>query len=433
MSRSNQSILSGDISTYLIGVIMSVFKSHSKVNNRFSFFKYFTALAVCFFILTLSAYSQELYTMPENVHTRWTSFENPEGERGAGGKANKGAKGHAYDQVLAGETVTLLDMEGAGIIHRIWMTINERDPEMLRSLRIDMYWDGTEKPAVSAPLGDFFGVGLGQRVPFESTLFSDPEGRSFNCFIPMPFKKSARITITNESQRDLIMLFYDINLVMKEQHDNEVLYFHAFWNRDLQTTLGEDFEILPTVEGSGRFLGTNIGVITNPVYEDTWWGEGEVKMYLDGDGDYPTLVGTGTEDYIGTAWGQGTFAHACQGSLIADREKGLFAFYRYHIPDPVWFYEDIRVTMQQIGGAQTNKVIELIDNDALLQPVTAGRVNLLDMDPVPDIRSPDYPGGWTNFYREDDWSSVAYFYLNRPTSDLPLLPPVELRVKKLIE
>jgi len=390
-------------------------------------------LTVCIALSINSLSAQELYIMPEDVHTRWTSFENLTGEKGAGGKANKGAKGHAYDQVLAGETVTLLEMEGAGIIRRIWMTINHRDPEMLRSLRIDMYWDGAEKPAVSVPFGDFFGVGLGRRVPFESALFSDPEGRSFNCFIPMPFKEGARVTITNESERDLMFLFFDINVVMKERFEKDMLYFHAFWNRDLNTTLGEDYEILPKVKGSGRFLGTNIGIITNPVYKDSWWGEGEVKMYLDGDDEFPTLVGTGTEDYIGAAWGQGTFAHRYQGSLIVDDEKGHYAFYRYHIPDPVWFHEDLRVTIQQMGGDFKDKVIELIEKGAPLQPVTAGNVNLLELDPVPDIRDPDYPEGWTNFYREDDVSSVAYFYLNQPASDLPELSPVNSRTKNLMD
>lgn len=402
-----------------------------------SFTKCSFLLLVSFF-LTTALNAQDWYKMKDSAQTRWVSFENhPDGAKGAGAKENKGAKGHPYDQVFAGETVTLMDMEGPGIIRRIWMTINERDPEMLRSLRIDMYWDGADKPAVSAPLGDFFGVGLGQRVPFENALFSDPEGRSFNSFIPMPFKEGALVTITNESERDLMLLFYDINVEKVAQHSDEVLYFHTYWNRDLETTLENDYEILPEIEGSGRFLGTNMGVITDPVYEDTWWGEGETKIYVDGDEKYPTLVGTGTEDYIGTAWGQGTYDHDFQGSLIADPEKGHFAFYRYHIPDPVWFQEDIRVTIQQMGGAPTEKVIELLDNGAKLKPVTAGEapnmVKLLEMKDAPDIRDSDYPGGWTNFYREDDVSSTAYFYLDSPVNDLPELPPLQLRTEKMGE
>lgn len=388
-----------------------------------------------FFIATLPLAAQQLYEMPEGVKTRWISFENPTGAKGAGGMENKGAKGHAYDQVKAGETVTLLDVEGAGIIQRIWMTISDRSPRMLRSLRIDMYWDGAEKPAVSVPLGDFFGIGLGRMVPFESALFTNPEGRSFNCYIPMPFKDGARITITNESDKDLMLLFYDINLLTVDQLDEDVLYFHAYWSRDLRTELGEDFEILPHIEGKGRFLGVNMGILTNPVYEGTWWGEGEVKIYLDGDDKYPTLVGTGTEDYIGTAWGQGTFAHQYQGSLVVDKQQGAYAFYRYHIPDPVYFYEDIKVTIQQIGGAPKKKVIELVDKDAPLIPISSGKppnfVKLLELPNPPDIHDPDFPEGWTNFYRSDDVSATAYFYLNKPVSNLPPLAPVKLRTKKL--
>ena len=251
----------------------------------------------------------------------------------------------------------------------------------------------------------------------------------------MPFKRGAYITITNESDRDLLLLFYDINLVEVKKHDKEVHYFHAFWNREMTASLGQDYEILPKVNGSGRFLGTNMGVITNPVYEDSWWGEGEVKIYLDGDGKYPTLVGTGTEDYIGTAWGQGTYANSYQGSLIADKEAGHYAFYRYHIPDPVYFHKDIKVTIQRMGGAPKEKVIRFVENGAKLQPVTSGnapnQVKLLELNPVPDIYDHDFPEGWTNFYRQDDWSSTAYFYLDKPSSSLPELLPVEQRVENL--
>ena len=251
-----------------------------------------------------------------------------------------------YDWIDVGETKTVFDVKGSGMIHRMWFTIRDRSPEMLRSLKLEMYWDNAEKPAVSVPFGDFFSIGLGKKTSFENAFFSDPEGRSFNCRIPMPFRKAGKITITNESPIQLELIFYDINYSLNLRHDREVLYFHSYWNREQKTELAKDFEILPKVQGKGRFLGTNIGVIENSVYEGSWWGEGEVKMYIDGDTDYPTLSGTGTEDYIGTAWGQGKFNHLNQGCLIAG-EEGQWCFYRFHVPDPVYFYSECRVTIQQ--------------------------------------------------------------------------------------
>jgi len=395
--------------------------------------EFLTVVAISLLTINFS-YSQEWYKMPEKTRTRWASFENPEAEKGAGGKENSGAKGHAFDRINAGESVTLLHVDGAGTINRIWLTINDRSPYMLRSLRIEMYWDGSQKPAVSAPLGDFFGIGLGRLVSFENELFSDPEGRSFNCYIPMPFKKGAKIIVTNDSDRDLTSLYYDVDLVKVENHDNNVLYFHTYWHRENPTELKKDYEILPELKGSGRFLGVNMGVLTNVAYEESWWGEGEVKMYLDGDGDFPTIVGTGTEDYIGTGWGQGVFNNRYQGSLIADGEKGEFAFYRYHVPDPVYFTRDIRVTIQQIGGWQKDKVVELLENGTDLIPVSVagekGFFKLLDGSSL-KITDPNFPDGWVNFYRRDDVSSTAYFYLDSPANNLPELAPVDVRTAKM--
>lgn len=380
--------------------------------------------------------SQELYEFPlEEVNTRWSSFENPLARKGAGGMENLGAKGHAFDGIKAGESVDLVKIGGSGVINRIWLTLSDRSPEMLRSLRIEMYWDGQEKPAVSVPLGDFFGVGLGIRVPFESALFSDPEGRSFNCSIPMPYKKGARISVINDAEKDLNAIFYDVNFLSREFQEDRDLYFHAFWGRNLRTTLKKDFPILPKVQGKGRFLGTNIGILTHPTYQDTWWGEGEVKIYLDGDSEFPSLVGSGTEDYVGTAYGQGTYDHRYQGSLVADPEEGAFAFYRYHIKDPVYFHQDIEVRIQQIGGAPTGKVRELVANGAELIPISVDNAEtffrLLEMEDVPGINDPGFPKGWTNFYRRDDVSATAYFYLDKPVTALPDLQRVHLRTQTL--
>ena len=391
-------------------------------------------LSMFLFFVAYPLLAQELYTIPQDAQTRWISFENQTGEKGRGGMENKGAKGHAMDHIKAGESKVLFDVKGNGIIQRMWITIDDKSPEMLRSLKIEMFWDDAEKPAVVAPLGDFFGVGLGRMTSFENELFSSPEGKSFNSYIPMPYRTAARIVITNESPKDLLMIFYDINYTVTKTPDPNSLYFHCYWNREIETKLGRDFEILPTVAGKGRFIGTNIGVVDDSAYQGRWWGEGEVKVFLDGDTDYPTLVGTGTEDYIGTGWGQGIFRHRYQGCLIADREKHEWAFYRYHIPDPIYFHNDCKVTIQQIGGDIRSKAVELQQTGVPMTPITIHPapdfIKLLEMDPVPDIDDETLPDNWTNFYRQDDWSATAYFYLNKPESNLPDIAPVEERIFK---
>lgn len=381
-----------------------------------------------------STSNRNLYEF-QNAETRWSSFENITAAKGKGGAENNGAKGHACDEVKAGQSVTLLEVEGPGIINRMWFTIVDRSPEMLRSLKIELFWDGSTKPAVSAPFGDFFGIGLGRKTPFENELFADPEGRSFNCFIKMPFKKSAKLVVTNESAKDLTMLFYDINLLLMDQWNPNNLYFHCYWHRDTATTLGEDFQILPKVKGKGRFLGSNIGVNANPLYKDQWWGEGEVKIYIDGDTDLPTLVGSGTEDYIGTAWGQGKFCTRYTGCLVSDEEKKQWAFFRYHIPDPIFFKTELKATIQQIGGNEKGKVIALQNEGVQLLPVTIHEVpkihQLFDPQKPVDLTNKDLPEGWTNYYRSDDFSATAYFYLDRPENDLPPLQSLDIRTYKL--
>jgi hypothetical protein len=371
----------------------------------------------------------------QDLEPRWNSFENPTSGKGTGAMENKGAKGHPYDILKAGESKVLLDFQGMGIITRMWFTIQDRSPQMLRSLKIEMFWDGEGKPAVSAPFGDFFGNGLGRMVAHQNELFANPEGRSFNCFIPMPFKTAAKVVVTNEGNTDLNMLFYDINFVQIKEWSDENLYFHCFWNRDTATTPGVDYTVLPKIEGKGRFLGVNFGVIGNPLYQKSWWGEGEVKMYLDGDGDLPTLVGTGTEDYIGTAWGQGAFVNRYTGCLVADSEKDHWTFYRYHIPDPIMFKSDLRVTIQAMGGNNKQKVIEMLDKGVPLIPVTIQNeksfIRLMDSIQPVNLKAEGMIDGWTNFYRSDDWSSTAFFYIDKPVNQLPELAKTEIRTYKL--
>ena len=306
-------------------------------------------------------FSQEWYKAPApSTQTKWISPENPTGEKGKGGMTNKGAKGSAFFTVKAGEKLVMMDVKGAGIVNRMWISGTiPRSEEQRRLIRIDMYWDGETKPAVSAPIGDFFGMGLGLATAFDNALFSNPEGKSFNFTIPMPYRKGAKIVMTNESSSHALVWF-DINYTTMDKLPEDALYFHTYWNRTPQTELGKDYVILPQVKGKGRYIGTNIGVIGDPAYRNTWFGEGEVKIFLDGDTQYPSLVGTGTEDYIGSGWGQGEYHNRYQGSLISDSKSGLYAFYRYHLPDPVYFQKDCKVTIQQIGNTSVERIKEMV-------------------------------------------------------------------------
>lgn len=368
-----------------------------------------------------------LYRFPADQQTRWASPENPTAAPGAGARENRGGKGHAFETIPVGQSLTLANIQGAGIIDRIWMTIEDRSPEALRGLKLEMYWDGAATPAVSVPLGDFFLHGAGEMRAMETALLSSPEGRSFVSIIPMPFRRSARLVVTNEGPRQVNLIFYDVNFRTLARQPADMLYFHAWWSRDRATALGRDFRVLPRIEGRGRFLGASFTVLTNPIYRETWWGEGEIKIFLDRDRSLPTLAGTGAEDYIGTAWGQGAYINRYQGAPIAEwANDGRWTFYRFHIPDPVLFRQGIEVTLQQMGGARNNIVLAMQRAGVPLIPVTidpGSRVNfqqLLDRPNQPvDLADPTLPDGHTNFYRSDDVAAVAYFYLDRPVAALP--------------
>ena len=399
--------------------------------------KFLTLIITCYFLFYYPVTAQQgpLFRYDKNVTTRWSSPENLHGKKGNAGRENNGAKGHPSDPIAPGASDTLLDIQGQGIINRIWITVRDRSPEMLRSLKLEIFWDNERKPAVSVPFGDFFSVGLGRTASFENALFANPEGRSFNCFIPMPFKKAAKIIVTNESAKTLSHLFFDVNYSLLKEWSDEYLYFHAYWHRDTATTLGTDFELLPEVSGKGRFLGVNAGINANPVYKEIWWGEGEVKMYLDGDRELPSLSGTGTEDYIGTGWGQGIFAQQFTGCLVASSEKKQWSFYRYHIPDPVFFSTDCRVTLQQIGGNRYAVISDLQEAGAPMIPVTVDNegkfLPLYEKGKVTDLKTASIPKTYVNFYRSDDLSATAYFYLDKPSSGLPALQPLSIRTYNL--
>ena len=379
---------------------------------------------------------------PQDVETRWASAENPNAERGKGGMTNKGAKGDAYVLTAPNSKHVIFDQQGAGIITKIWSANSiVWSAAMRRSVVINMYWDGEEKPAVSVPFAEFFGNGLGIFSRFESALFANPEGRSHNCFIPMPYRKAAKIEIVNESD-EMIMFYYKIDFLKMKRVPDDALYFHAYWSRDPKTKLGEDFQLLPRVEGEGRYLGTHMGVIGDSIYKGSWFGEGEVKIYLDGDDTYPTLCGTGTEDYIGSGWGQGEFATQTQGSLVSDNDHCLYSFYRYHLNDPVYFHKDCKVTIQQMGNAVRNHIREMKKKGAELQVLWSyvekdglnASKRYLDMENPPKVESDDFPDGVsTTWYRRDDVSATTYFYLDKPSNTLPALPDKEFRNQRMQE
>ncbi|NLO34576.1 MAG: DUF2961 domain-containing protein, partial [Candidatus Hydrogenedentes bacterium] len=275
----------------------------------------------------------------------------------------------------------------------------------------------------------------GEVKAFENALFSSAEGRSFSFTIDMPFKTHARMTLTNESSEELQQFFFDVNYSKTELPESS-LYFHASWRRERYTQLTQDFEILPKIQGRGRYLGTHIGIIGHPDNVG-WWGEGEVKIYLDGDQEFPTLVGTGTEDYVGTAYFQGEYAHQYEGSLLIDDVNKYYAFYRYHVPDPVYFHQEIRVTLQQIGGAMQEFVKEMLEKGVEILPVSVGSdggfVPLLEGDTPKTLDDPGVPYGWTNYYRRDDVCAAVFFYLDQPENQLPPLASLEERLAAIGE
>lgn len=377
-------------------------------------------------VLVLAArplYAQSLYDVPQGVETRWISFENPTGAKGAGARAADGRKGSFYKPVKPGEVLTLADIQGPGEIRRIWATVRGV-PEILRGMVLRIHWDGQALASVEAPLQDFFGIPFARQVKFESAFFSNPEGRSLNCFIPMPFRKRARITIENQSPRECEAFAYDIEYTSGNRLPPGLAYFHARYRRENPTTLKRDFEILPRVTGKGRYLGANIGVRTVGDYQHPiWFGEGEIKIYLDGDREWPTLAGTGTEDLVGSAWSLGKFSHQYQGCLLSEKEDGLWAFYRYHVPDPVYFHKDIRVTLQQIAGASVKQIRELVKPENY--PELTGTHQRFDPAAYPDPRK------WLNFEAPQDVCATAYWYQTLPSPDFGPLQPYAGRMQDL--
>ncbi|MHC4671183.1 MAG: glycoside hydrolase family 172 protein, partial [Planctomycetota bacterium] len=259
--------------------------------------------------------------------------------------------------------------------------------------------------------------------------------KSYNCFIPMPFRKSARVVLTNETGKQMVV-FYDIAATLGNQHDENMLYFHSHWRRENPTTIRKDMTILPRVEGRGRFLGCHHGIHLTPSMSNFWWGEGEVKVYLDGDKEWPTLCGTGTEDYVGSAYGQGLFDNMYQGNHFVDKDKhGLYekgfqkayGFYRFHIPDPIYFHKDIKVTIQVMGGPAYFQMLESLKKDPSLKFMKAGDGTQYYTREELEAN----PRAAKAMERYDDHCSTAYWYMDKPENGLPPLASLEERLADL--
>jgi hypothetical protein len=334
-------------------------------------------------------------TIPDGAESRAITWENRTGEKGAGGKEREGRKGSpAIPKIKNGETVTLMDVAGPGIIRHIWITIPDRSPQALRNMILRMYWDENEIPSVEVPLGEFFGSAHGRAVPLVSAYTTMTLGRGFNCYYPMPFAKHAKVTVTNDmpDNKDMGSFFFQIDYELRDELPDKTGYFHVRFSRQNPTIEKQDYVILDHVQGPGFFLGCVIGVRSLGPH---WWGEGEMKFYMDGDTDYPTICGTGTEDYFCAAWGMDLYQtpyHGCTLNLTNEHFKHpLVSMYRWHDKDPVYFRKEFKATMQQIG----------------------------------------YHQGL--FERSDDWSSAAFWYQAKPTTHRAPFPDRAARTADIVE
>jgi hypothetical protein len=299
--------------------------------------------------------------------TRSISPENFTGEKGRAGMAETGTGAGVSRELgrgwkvspsinIAGrETVTLAEIDGPGAIQHIWCTVF---PTNWRRLILRAYWDGEDIPSIEVPLGDFFCNGWCDRANVSSLPIAVNPAGGFNSYWEMPFRKHARLTLENLSPDEIHGFYYQVDYTLTAVPETRA-YFHAQWRRNNPLPTGEVHTLLDGVRGQGHYVGTYLAVGVN---NNGWWGEGEIKFYIDGDGEWPTICGTGTEDYFGGAWnwehpkGQyGIYSTPFLGMHQVIKPDGLyssqqrFGMYRWHIMDPIRFQQDLRVTMQDLG------------------------------------------------------------------------------------
>ncbi len=328
--------------------------------------------------------------------SRSISAENPTGEVGGGAKEipgpdnpaarlGRGWKVRPCVTLPASTTVTLARIQGPGTVRHIWMT---SDVKAYRDCVLRFYWDNEEQPSVEVPFGDFFANGHGLRYGINSVPVAVNPVGGFNCYWPMPFRQSCVMTVENQRREDLAGFFYQVDYELSTVPDSAA-YFHAQWRRSVPHRYKPEHVIVDSISGTGHYVGT---FLAWSQLSDGWWGEGEVKFFMDGDQDHPTICGTGTEDYVGGAWGFGgqTYSSAFMGYPLLHEEPGQVpkhSLYRWHIPDPIRFKESLRVTVQTLGWWP----------DRTFQPLS------------------------------DDVASVAYWYQTEPHTTFPDLPSLEHR------
>jgi hypothetical protein len=328
----------------------------------------------------LSVDMENLFLLSD-AESRSISPENFTGEKGRGGMATleegsardaardlgQGWKVNPFVIIQPGETFTMATIEGPGAIQHIWMT-----PTGNRRFSIfRIYWDDEKDPSVEVPVGDFFANGWGGYAHVNSLAVTVNPGSAYNCYWTMPFRKKCRITMTNIDQQPM-RLYYQIDYSLTEVPDNAA-YFHAQFRRVNPLPYKEVYAIIDGIKGAGHYVGTYLcwGVNNNG-----WWGEGEIKFYMDGDKDFPTICGTGTEDYfcgsynfdVGGQYTAYSTAYAGLPQIIRPdgsyQAQQRFGLYRWHITDPIRFKKDLKVTIQALGWRSGGRYLPLKDDIA---------------------------------------------------------------------
>ena len=359
--------------------------------------KNFTLLLFSFFISVATLAQGKFDGIESNMSnifklsdakSRSISPENFTGAKGEGGMATEGTgknpsrelgKGWKVSPsvvIKAHSTFTVAEIDGPGSIQHIWMT----PTGVWRNSIIRFYWDGETSPSVEAPVGDFFCMGWNQYAPLQSLAVCVNPGSAFNCYWPMPFRKKCRITMENIDDKDMV-LYYQVDYVLTSV-PSDAAYFHAQFRRVNPVPYKGVYTLLDGVEGRGQYVGTYMAI---GVHNNGWWGEGEIKFYIDGDKEYPTINGTGTEDYFCGSYDFDTrkknaagveesnyteFCTPYSGLCQVIRGDGhynvsqRFGLYRWHITDPIRFEKDIKVTIQDLGWRSDGRYLPLQDDIA---------------------------------------------------------------------